>query len=90
MRHLWSQVAFAHSATTSFCMPQTPALPPAHVSDIIQMALSDHVSFQDIRREYGIGEKDVKALMRDNLKPGSYRAWRKRVRDFGDRRETYK
>lgn len=71
-------------------MSKTPQIDPAHVSDIIQMALSDHVSFQDIRREYGIAEKDVKALMRDNLKSGSYRAWRKRVRTFGDRREAYK
>ena len=71
-------------------MTKKTNLPPAHVSEIIQMALSDHVSFQDIRREYGIGEKDVKALMRESLKSGSYRAWRKRVRDFGDRRESYK
>ena len=54
------------------------------------MALSDHVSFRDIEREYGLAEKQVKALMRDNLRSGSYKAWRKRVRDFGDRRETYK
>lgn len=86
----WSQVVLCDATATSFNMPKTPDLTPAHVSDIIQMALSDHVSFQDIRREYGVPEKDVKALMRDNLKPGSYRAWRKRVRDFGDRRETYK
>lgn len=65
-------------------------LPPHHISDIIQMALSDHVSFDDIAREYGLREKDVKDLMRTNLKPGSYRAWRKRVRTFGDRRATYK
>ena len=61
-----------------------------HISDIIQMALSDHVSFATIQTEYGIGEKDVKALMRGTLKTGSYRAWRKRVRVFSDRRETYK
>ena len=54
------------------------------------MALSDHVSFATIKAEYGLREKDVKTLMRDTLKSGSYRAWRKRVRDFGDRRETYK
>ncbi len=65
-------------------------LPDAQISDIIQMALSDHIRFEDIRREYGLAEKDVKALMRQNLKPGSYRTWRKRVRDFGTRRETYK
>lgn len=71
-------------------MPRHTNLAPEYISDIIQMALSDHVSFTDIQREYGVGEKDVKALMRDHLKPGSYRAWRKRVRAFGDRRETYK
>jgi len=65
-------------------------LPDAQISDIIQMALSDHIRFEDIRREYGLAEKDVKALMRQKLKPGSYRTWRKRVRDFGTRRERYK
>ena len=65
-------------------------LPDAHRSEIIEMALSDHVSFADIEREYGLAEKQVKALMRDTLKPGSYRAWRKRVRDFSDRRALYK
>lgn len=65
-------------------------LSDAHKSEIIQMALSDHVSFTDIEGQYGLKEKQVKALMRDTLKPGSYRSWRKRVRDFGTRRETYK
>jgi uncharacterized protein (TIGR03643 family) len=54
------------------------------------MALSDHVSFSDIKREYGISEKQVKNLMRETLKSGSYKAWRKRVRTFGDRRAEYK
>ena len=67
-----------------------PDLEDAHISDIIQMALSDHVSFAAIEREYGLAEKQVKALMRAHLKPGSYRAWRKRVREFGDRRTHYK
>lgn len=65
-------------------------LPQDHVSEIVQMALSDHVCFADIKREYGLEEKAVKALMRNTLKTGSYRAWRKRVRDFGDRRAHYK
>ena len=59
-------------------------------SEIIEMALSDHVSFEQIKHLYGIGEKDVKKIMRENLKEGSYKAWRKRVRTFSDRRETYK
>ena len=71
-------------------MSKTISLPDAHVSEIVQMALSDHVSFTDIQREYGIGEKQVKALMRDTLKTGSYKAWRRRMRSFGDRRAQYK
>ena len=59
-------------------------------SAIIEMALSDHVSFKNIEEQYAIGEKDVKDFMRDNLKEGSYKAWRKRVRAFSDRRHTYK
>ena len=59
-------------------------------SEIIEMALSDHVSFKQIKNLYGMNEKDVKKLMRDNLKEGSYKAWRKRVRTFSDRRANYK
>ena len=84
------QLAFVAQASSSLCMSKTISLPDAHVSEIVQMALSDHVSFTDIQREYGIGEKQVKALMRDTLKTGSYKAWRRRVRSFGDRRAQYK
>ena len=59
---------------------QQPNLDPAKVSEIIEMALSDAVSFQTIRAVHGLGADAVKALMRRELKPGSYRAWRKRVR----------
>lgn len=62
----------------------------ADISEVIEMALSDHISFADIKLQHGLSEKEVKALMRSNLKTGSYQAWRKRVRTFGDRRETYK
>ena len=62
----------------------------SEIGEIIEMALSDHVSFKDIREQYGIREKDVKLLMRKNLKGGSYKAWRKRVRKFSDRRPHYK
>ena len=54
------------------------------------MALSDHISFDLIRAQHGLGPDQVKALMRARLKPGRYRAWRKRVRVFSDRRAIYK
>jgi uncharacterized protein (TIGR03643 family) len=69
---------------------RTPPLPPDVISEVIQMALSDHDSFDAIRALHGLGPDAVKTLMRENLKTGSYRAWRKRVRQFGDRRERYK
>ena len=59
-------------------------------SEIIELALSDHATFDNIKSIYGIGEKDVKKLMRENLKSRSYKLWRKRVREFSDRREKYK
>lgn len=85
-----SVLALKARTAISASMGKTQDLPQEHVSEIVQMALSDHVSFADIEREYGIGEKHVKSLMRDTLKTGSYRTWRKRVRDFGDRRAHYK
>ena len=69
---------------------QKPDLDAARISEIIEMALSDAVSFQTIRAVHGLDPDSVKALMRRELKPGSYRAWRKRVRQFSDRREIYK
>lgn len=54
------------------------------------MALSDHVSFAQIRAVHGLHHDEVKALMRTHLAPGSYRAWRKRVRRFADQRANYK
>ncbi len=59
-------------------------------SEIIEMALSDHTSFDAIEALHGLNADQVKVLMRDSLKPASYRAWRKRVRDFGTRRARYK
>lgn len=69
---------------------QDTELERAKVSEIIEMALSDETSFSNIRAVHGLSPDAVKALMRRELKPGSYRAWRKRVRQFSDRREIYK
>ena len=68
----------------------TKTLSPAQISEIVEMALSDHISFAQISAQHGVSPDEIKLLMRTQLKPGSYRAWRKRVRDFGDRRAHYK
>ena len=68
----------------------TDALHEAAISEIIEMALSDHTSFAQIQSQYGLREKEVKKLMRRHLKTGSYKVWRRRVRSFSDRRARYK
>ena len=68
----------------------TVPLSPAQISEIVEMALSDHISFTQILAQHKVTPDEIKIIMRRQLKPGSYRAWRKRVRDFGDRREHYK
>ena len=70
--------------------PATDALDEAAISEIIEMALSDHTSFAQIQSQYGLREKEVKKLMRSHLKTSSYKVWRRRVRSFSDRRAQYK
>ena len=54
-------------------------LSQARLSELIELALSDKVSFTAIKYEFGLREIEVKNLMRKNLKPKSYAAWRKRI-----------
>ena len=71
-------------------MKKTPTLESYEISEIIEMALSDHVSFNQIQKQYGLREDEVKKIMKTNLKVGSYKAWRKRIHEFSSRREHYK
>lgn len=48
-------------------------------SEIIQMAWCDKTSFDNIHKITGLSEKEVIKLMRQNLKPSSFKMWRKRV-----------
>jgi len=62
----------------------------AEKGEFIQMALSDHVSFNLIAKTYGLNHDEVKKYMKLFVSPGSYRAWRKRVKVFTQRRQFYK
>ena len=48
-------------------------------SAIIEAAWCDKTSFASMSRDFGLSEPQVKALMRQKLKPSSYRLWRRRV-----------
>ena len=49
------------------------------VSEIIEMAWDDKTSFDRIEKLHGLSEKNIIKLMRRELKPSSFRMWRKRV-----------
>lgn len=49
------------------------------IDRIIEMAWEDRTPFDAIKESYGLSEKEVKSLMKSELKLSSYRLWRKRV-----------
>lgn len=57
----------------------TDALSAGDVSRIIEMAWADEIPFDSIALQYGLNESAVIALMRREMKPSSFRMWRKRV-----------
>lgn len=59
----------------------------AFINDIIRMAWADDISFEEIKRKRGISEAEVIRLMRRNLKPSSFKLWRKRVSGRGAKHE---
>lgn len=46
---------------------------------VIEMAWEDRTPFEAIESNFGLKESDVIRLMRRELKPTSFRVWRKRV-----------
>ena len=48
--------------------------------DVIGMAWSDQISFDEIEKKTGLSEKEIIKIMRTSLKKKSYILWRKRVR----------
>jgi len=49
------------------------------IDRIIEMAWEDRTPFEAIKFQFGLGEAEVKALMKRELKFNSYKLWRKRV-----------
>ncbi len=47
---------------------------------IIEMAWEDRTTFTDINNQFGLKEKEVIKIMKDNLKRNSFLKWRQRVR----------
>lgn len=48
-------------------------------SRVVEMAWEDRTPFEAIEMQFGLNEQQVITLMRKNMKPRSFRLWRKRV-----------
>ena len=46
---------------------------------VIEMAWEDRTTFEAILTQFGLKEQEVIELMRNELKPSSFRLWRERV-----------
>jgi len=54
-------------------------LSPEETDRIIEMAWEDRTPFEAIEFQFGLSEKEVVQLMRNQLKRASFQRWRKRV-----------
>ena len=48
---------------------------------VIWAAWADRITFEDIKKKTGKSESDVIKIMRKNLKPSSFKLWRKRAKN---------
>ena len=48
---------------------------------VVWAAWADRITFEEIRKKTGKTENDVIKIMRKNLKPSSFRLWRKRAKN---------
>jgi uncharacterized protein (TIGR03643 family) len=54
-------------------------LSAVEIDRIIEMAWEDRTTFEAITFQFGLKEQEVIQLMRREMKPSSFRMWRKRV-----------
>jgi len=50
-----------------------------HIDRVIEMAWEDRTPFEAIKFQFDLKEQEVITLMRNELKPSSFKLWRKRV-----------
>ncbi len=55
------------------------ATPILNIDRVIEMAWEDRTPFDAIEYQFGLNEAAVKAFMKKELKPSSYKLWRQRV-----------
>lgn len=56
-----------------------PELDVKTIDRVVEMAWEDRTPFAAIETQFGLKEKEVITLMRQEMKPSSFKMWRKRV-----------
>ncbi|MGL4883514.1 MAG: TIGR03643 family protein, partial [Waterburya sp.] len=56
-----------------------PELSVQTIDRLVEMAWEDRTPFAAIETQFGLQDKQVIALMRREMKPSSFKMWRKRV-----------
>jgi uncharacterized protein (TIGR03643 family) len=56
------------------------SLKPVEIDRIIQMAWEDRTAFDAIQEQFDLSPGDIIKLMRSELKPSSFRLWRRRTK----------
>jgi uncharacterized protein (TIGR03643 family) len=59
---------------------QAKKLNAGDISAVIQMAWEDRTTFETIMERIGVSESEVIKIMRSELKPDSFKLWRKRMK----------
>ncbi|MCH7410489.1 TIGR03643 family protein [Belliella sp. DSM 111904] len=60
-------------------MKNRKTLSAEDIDRVVEMAWEDRTSFDAIRVQFGISEKEVIAIMRKTMKQSSFKMWRERV-----------
>ncbi|MGJ8650280.1 MAG: TIGR03643 family protein [Opitutaceae bacterium] len=58
---------------------KTPKLDDQTANQVVRMGWEDRTTLEEIEDRMGLCEAEVIAVMRHELKPSSFRLWRKRV-----------
>ena len=58
---------------------RTLELTERDVDRIVEMGWEDRTPFDQIQEQFGLSEGQVIKIMRDQMKPSSFRMWRERV-----------
>ncbi len=59
------------------------------IDRIVEMAWEDRTSFDAIEAQFGVPEDEVIKIMRREMKPSSFKMWRKRVQGRATKHRAY-